>query len=147
MEKLLLERHKMPNPRCYSGQRPFSHTFLLSSFFPVRPSVRPSVLPSLCLQKQMMMTAHTYSPFLPPSLCRSESRRRLLASPHLSLPSLLFDHSQYRRRRLRRSSSVTPPPSAPHPLGLTHFHRNAAFASSTTTIHNTEHGMPNLEVC
>ena len=137
--KFRLEARRMQNPRCHgAARRPFSHSYLLSLLSP-RPPVRPVPLFAKTNDDD---GAHLLS--LSPSRCRNESRRRLLASPHLSLPSSrvpsflpLFDHSQYRhsRRRLRRSSSVTR-----SQLGLTHFHRNAVFASSTTTIHNTTRG-------
>ena len=109
------------------GAAPFlSFISSLSSF---SPSARAS-LPSLCLQKQMMMTAHTYSPSLPPSLCRSESRRRLLASSHLSLPSFLlsFRPSPLRPFAISSSSSssssqlfshsLSPPAPAFPPAGV-----------------------------
>ena len=130
----------MQNPRCHGAARPpFSHSYLLSLLSP-RPPVRPVPLFAKTNDDD---GAHLLP--LPPSLPPSVAVKVAVAFWHRRiypfLPSffpsvpLLFDHSQYRRRRrrLRRCSSVTPPPSAPHPLGLTHFHRNAVFASSTTT--------------
>ena len=117
-------------------QRPFLlsfiPSFLPSSFFPVRP--RPSV--PLFAKTNDDDGAHLLSlPRL--SLCRSESRCRLLASPHLSLPSFLPSPPSTIRNIVVVVFVAAPQSLSPfafaRPLGLTHFHRNAVFASSTTT--------------
>ena len=130
----------MQNPRCHgAARRPFSHSYLLSLLSP-RPPVRPVPLFAKTNDDD---GAHLLP--LPPSLPPSVAVKVAVAFWHRRiypfLPSffpsfpLLFDRSQYRRRRrrrLRRSSSVTR-----SQLGLTHFHRNAVFASSTATTQNT----------